>query len=337
VRSSFVCSTAFIVVALALLVAGEAVADEAVQLTFETSGERYPDWSPDGTQIVFESDRSGNMDLWVMSASGGSATQVTVDTCYDARAKWCPVGNDIAFETDRMLGGGGMKAYPNCDIFVIPVTGGPATQITTYTGYDERPEWSPDGTQIIFPSDRPGGGFASSPLDGDPLHPAELWVIPATGGTAVQLTFDPGYENDPAWSPDGSTIAMMADYAGTWDIWIMPATGGAPTQLTDDPGQEFEPCWSPDGDYIAYSGRPVGSTSDICVIPATGGTPIRVTDSPSGDWAPSWSPDGTKIAFYSMRSGNYDIWVIDMPLSGVKPTHNGTSWSKIKSEFKANQ
>jgi Tol biopolymer transport system component len=337
VRSSIlVCSTVFFLLGLTLLAAGRGSADDAVQLTYDLSGEQYPDWSPDGTQLVFQSDRSGNWDIWVMPSTGGAATQVTVDTSYDARASWCPVGNEIVFETDRTAKAG-LKAYPRCDIFMIPVTGGTPTQITTYTGYDERPDWSPDGTHIIFSADRPSGEFLSSPPDDDPLHLGNLWIIPVTGEPAVQLTFDTGYENDAAWSPDGSTIALMADYGGSWDIWIMPATGGTPTQLTSDPGQEDEPCWSPSGEYIAYRSRPVGSTSDIWMIPAAGGAPIQVTDDHSGDWGPSWSPDGTKIAFYSNRSGNYDIWVIDVPGAGIEPKREGTSWGSIKSRFEDEQ
>jgi len=311
---------------------GVVSADDAVQITFETSGEKYPDYSPDGTQLVFQSDRSGNWDIWVMPSTGGIATQVTVDTSYDARAKWCPAGNDITFETDRTYGGK-ILGYPVPDIFVIPATGGTPTQITTYPQYDERPDWSPDGTQIIFSSDRPSGtGLLSSPGD-SPLHPSNLWIIPVTGEPAVQLTFDDGYENDASWSPDGSTIAFMADYDGNWDIWTMPATGGAATQITDDPAIEDNPCWSPSGEYIAYRKRTESWPSDIWIVPASGGTPTQLTDDISGEWGPSWSPDGTKIAFFSNRTGNYDLFVIDVPNAGVIDREDGTTWSSIKGRF----
>jgi Tol biopolymer transport system component len=321
-----------IVVLLALsLVQTGSLADDAVQITFDPAGDKFPDYSPDGTQLAFESDRSGNWDIWILPSAGGVATQVTVDTNYDARARWCPSGNDIAFETDRTLEDG-LQAYPCCDIFVIPASGGTPTQITTFTGYDERPDWSPDCTQIIFSSDRPSGEVLFSPPDRDALHLSNLWIIPVTGEPAVQLTYDSGYENNAAWSPDGSTIAFMADYGGTWDIWTMPATGGAATQITSDPAQETEAAWSPGSDYIAFRRRPVGCTADIWIVPAAGGAAIQITDNLSGDWAPSWSPDGTKIAFFSIRTGNYDIFVIDVPGAGIEP-RRGTSWSRIKAEF----
>jgi Tol biopolymer transport system component len=323
-----------LLVFLALLVAlhGGIRADDAVQITFDPAGDKGPDWSPDGTQLAFQSDRSGNWDIWIMPSGGGVATQVTVDSNYDARAKWCPLGDNIVFESDRTFGGG-LQTYPNCDLFIIPVTGGTPTQITTYTGYDERPDWSPDCTQIIFSADRPSGEFLFSPPDEGSLHLSNLWVIPVTGEPPTQLTFDIGYENDPAWSPDGSTIAFMADYAGNWDIWIMPATGGAATQLTTDPAQEDSPCWAPGGEFIAFRSKRSG-LSDIWLIPTTGEPAIQLTDDPSGDWGPSWSPDGTKIAFFSIRTGNYDIFVIEVPEAGIR-RGTGSKWGEIKSRFDA--
>jgi Tol biopolymer transport system component len=304
--------------------------DGAVRLTYTTADERYPDWSPDGSQIVFESDRSGNWDLYVMWSAGGAATQITADTCYDARASWSPDGSQIAFESDRSLGGG-LAAYPVCDLFVVPATGGSVTQITTWYGYDERPDWSPDGTQLVFAADRPADLSALWSPGEDPLHPANLWSIPVTGEPASQLTTHTGYENDPVWSPDGTQIAFRADYAGHVDIWVMPATGGTATQVTDDPASDEMPSWSPSGNYIAFESLRSG-VSDIWVVEATGGTPTRMTSDLYWDYGPSWSPDGSRIAFFSNRCGNYEIYTIAVENAGVLPQES-TTWSRIKAEF----
>ena len=69
------------------------------------------------------------------------------------------------------------------------------------------------------------------------------------------------------------------------------------------------------------------------MIPATGGTAIQVTDDPSGDWGPSWSPDGTKIAFFSIRTGNYDVFVIDVPNAGIIDGGPTNTWGEIKGRF----
>ena len=308
--------------------------DGAVPLVDDPTDEIYPDWSPDGNWVAFESDRSGNYDIWIVPATGGTPIQVTTDTSYDARACWSPGSDEIVFETDRdlnlnldLLG-----AYPVCEIYTVPITGEPATRITYSAGYDERPDWSPGGTMIAFSSDRAGAGMLGS--DGpDPLHPSDLFLIPVTGEPATQLTFDPGYENNANWSPDGTMIAFEADYSGNWDIWLIPAAGGTATQLTTDPANDLMPDWSPDGCDIAFYSYRSGN-ADIWTIPVAGGPATQITTSPSGDWAPSWSPDGTKIVFCSGRgeSDSRDIWIIDAERSGV--VDPGATWGGIKAMFR---
>ncbi|MFH1312707.1 MAG: hypothetical protein ABIJ00_05720 [Candidatus Eisenbacteria bacterium] len=314
------------------LLAGDALADDgAVPLVTDASEDAYPDWSPDGSWVAFESDRSGNWDIWIVPATGGIPTQVTADTSYDGRACWSPDGSEIVFESDRDLVSL-LAAYPVCEIYTIPVTGEPATRITYSAGYDERPDWSPDGSQIAFSSDR-GAGPTMLASDGeDPLHAADLFLIPVTGEPATQITFDPGYENNANWSPDGTQIAFEADYSGNWDIWVMPSGGGTPTQITTDPADDFMPDWSPDGHDIAFYSNRSGNT-DIWTIPATGGTAIQITTDTHGDWTPSWSPDGTQIVFSTGRGASVDIYVIAVDRSGIV-TGESTTWSRIKSIFR---
>jgi TolB protein len=273
----------------------------------------------------------GNYDLYVMPSVGGPATQITVHPSYDGRGVWCPVSNDIAFETDRDQDSAG-PGYPVCELYVIPATGGSATRITRWPGYDERPDWSPSGQQLVFASDRNEDPYVLARPGEDVLHPANLWKIPVTGGLAVRLTSNPGYENDPVWSPDGSRIAFMADYAGNWDIWVMPAGGGTATQLTFDPAMDDRPSWSPSGNYIAFHSYRSGN-SDIWVIPAEGGTAIQITTDPAGDFGASWSPDGSQIAFHSLRDDNSEIYTIAVANAGIVPGES-TTWSQIKADFR---
>ena len=103
-----------------------------------------------------------------------------------------------------------------------------AVRITTNAAVDREPAWSPDGTQIAFTSYRGGN--------------ADIWVIPATGGTATQITTDPADDYLPTWSPDGSQIAFGSWRDGTDGIWVIPATGGIATQITTNPAGETCRC-----------------------------------------------------------------------------------------------
>lgn len=304
--------------------------DGAVRVTVNPYDERYPDWSPDGSKLLYQTDCNGNWDIYIIDLATGVQTQVTADTGWDARAAWSRDGSLIAFESDRNNEAPN-PGYPRCEIFVIPPTGEPATQVTDWPWFNERPDWSPDGSELVYASDYGNSNTAGGQ---DPMytHPADLWRIPVTGGTPVKVTNITEYENDPEWSYDGSTIAFSADYAGNWDIWTIPAGGGDVTRVTDDPATDMDPSLSPSGRWIAFWSNRSGN-DEIWIAPATGGPAIQITDHPASDWHPSWSPDGTKIAFDSGRSLNsIDLWVIDVPSAGVR--QESKTWGWIKSIFK---
>jgi Tol biopolymer transport system component len=156
----------------------------------------------------------------------------------------------------------------------------------------------------------------------------------ATGENPRNVSMDGGdTSGSPAWSPDGTLIAFSSnrDLVGwDFDIWVMPAQGGPAIQLTSSPESESAPSWSPDGSRIAFV-RYSASTQlgDIWVVPATGGTAAQLTTHPGNDSSPAWSPDGSKIAFQSTRSGNLEIWVMDLTPTSVEPT----TWGAIKGQF----
>ena len=130
--------------------------------------------------------------------------------------------------------------------------------------------------------------------------------------TATRITFDGGsYDNNPAWSPGGSTLAYDNNVGGDYEILTVPATGGVGIPITLDPAHDIFPDYSPDGTQIAFASDRSGDWS-IWVMPAAGGPATRLTIDSLDQKMPSWSPDGTKIAFsgdIASYTGN-DIWVI---------------------------
>lgn len=185
----------------------------------------------------------------------------------------------------------------------------PVVNLTAHPAFDAYPTWSPDGTQIAFTSDRGDGG---------------IWVVPATGGAAVQLAA--GELRYPAWSPNGDLIAYSRRSGFPFmdhDIWTFPAAGGDHRLLNhnDGPG-EWSPAWSPDAAQIAFtSDRSIFDGPNIFVMAATGEPPAAIQLTFDEDWGngdAEWSPDGTQIAFVTNRYGNYDIVV--MPAAGGPAT-----------------
>ena len=130
-----------------------------------TQQEEAPDYSPDGEQMVFESNRNGTdaIRVWV-SAANGSDARLLCCSAFSGSPRWSPDGQRIVF--DSYLDGHG-------DIFVIAANGGEPFQLTTHPADDQMPSWSRDGQWVYFASTRTGR--------------YEVWKISARGGEAIQI------------------------------------------------------------------------------------------------------------------------------------------------------
>ena len=81
------------------------------------------------------------------------------------------------------------------------------------------------------------------------------WTVSAQGGRARRLTSSLGYQSQPKFSPDGSTIAFTGNYDGNDDIYVVPATGGEPVRLTWHPGYDKVIDWQPGGESVRFQSR----------------------------------------------------------------------------------
>ena len=180
-----------------------------------------PSWSPDGGQIAFRSERSGEPEIWVMNADGTGQRRLAAGLS----PAWSPDGSLIAFAGRAGLSvirpdGTGLRALPHTE-------GG------------EYPSWSPDASRIAF----------NSNLTGDHV----MYVAQADGSKVVDLS-RAGEGWQVSWSPDGRSILFTShrDHPDNYtDVYVMRPDGSAVRRLTHDGA--YTPAWSPDGENIVFS------------------------------------------------------------------------------------
>jgi Tol biopolymer transport system component len=179
-------------------------------------------------------------------------------------------------------------------------------QLTTNSANDGFPHWSPDGSHILFTSDREGG--------------YDLYVMRADGSNQTRVGQSPGSSFGGAWSPDGSRIAFLSTRDGTWEIYTMRADGTDPLRVTNSGSATVgsKLAWSPDGSRIAFHAYDLFQNSDIYVVDADGANQTRLTTDPATDRFVTWSPDGSHLAFTSNRTGDDEIYVMNVDGTGVK-------------------
>ncbi|MCM3903894.1 MAG: hypothetical protein ND866_19500, partial [Pyrinomonadaceae bacterium] len=109
-------------------------------------------WSPDSSRIAFDSNRDGNSEIYVMNADGGDVQRLTNNSGFDFLPKWSPDGTRIAFVSNRDEPNPSACGNCNFEIYVMNADGSNQTRLTNNPSYDLSPEWSPDGTRIVFQS-----------------------------------------------------------------------------------------------------------------------------------------------------------------------------------------
>jgi TolB protein len=250
----------------------------------EAVGEEY-DWSPDGSQVAYMdwSPSESAYEIFVMHPDGTGVSQITHDNGLDSSPSWSPDGTRIAYASDRRggfeAGCWGTASCPS-DIYVINVDGTGETRLTSGPADESRPDWSPDGTKIVFQSNR--GAPQSS----------GIYVMDADGSYVTRLTSSPGWDIAPQWSPHGAKIAFVRyAFHVPLDVWVMNADGSDIRRLTDTGSNtNISFAWSPDGTKIAFT-SPEGSQHwQVWVMNADGTDQRRITDLDNDHGDLAWRP-----------------------------------------------
>lgn len=266
-----------------------------------------------GSQIAFSTDRDGNWEIYRMNSDGADSTRLTESP---ATSDWFP-----KFSADG--------------------------QLLLYWSYTEEP--FSVGLQWLQ-SNGSGGEFASNVTpylsfapDGESIaltayngeNNMDIGVGSILGGDLQLITSSPANDYQPAWSPDGQTIAFVSERDDNHHIYLMDSDGKNQRRLTKSNMTELEPAWSPDGTMIAFVSSEGMLRSNIYVVNLDGTDLHPLTSETVGyNENPVWSPDGTLIAFWSDRTGNHEIFSIKLDGTGLVNLTNhpaadeNPSWSK---------
>jgi TolB protein len=272
------------------------------RITENSAFDGFPALSPDGTRIIFESNRllkEGEpfnlSDLFVMNADGSGQTALV----RGSSPTWSPDGQMIAFHASASGKGQPIKIDPGAatsdnDIFVLNLADflskhvKPQNITNSPTMIDDDPDWSPDGRRIVFTRHAVGDDPVNSTT-------AEIYVVDASGA-------------------------------------------GTPTRLTNNSEEERAPSWSPDGKRIVFCCRRGGPDFEVCTMNADGTGQVQVTNNATGELTPSWSPDGTEIVFHRRVGERGHFQLFKMNADGtsekqltVPPGLNGfPNWGQLR-------
>jgi Tol biopolymer transport system component len=251
------------------------------QLTHVAKGHAAgsPEFSPDGTRIVFTIDGQ----IWVMNADGSAQRQLTNQAGFvNQQPSWSPDSRKIVFSHCAVPFG----FTEFCDLDVMNADGSGMRKLLGGNWVNQGPEYSPDGRKIAFESNR--GGYFSA-----------VWVMNPNGGGVKRLT-DPNLEaGNPDWSPDGARILFGTNCCRPRSqIWVMNADGSSPHALTHMPPRGDAPVasYSPDGHKIVLLtnlnqlAHPTLCCWDLYEMNPDGSDLHLITTQDAGVTSPDWGP-----------------------------------------------
>ena len=308
----------------------------ARQLVFEgkRSGEGY--FSPDGSKLIFQSERQADnpfYQMFVLDLSSGDTTRVSPGTGKTTCGFFQPGTNRVLFASTHadpeavakqkaeleFRASGQQRRYAwdydeTFDIFSARQDGSDLVNLTHSPGYDAEDACSPDGKQIVFCSLRSAFPLEKLPADQrdrygkDPSWFGDIYIMNADGSNVRRLTTEPGYDGGPFFSPGGQRIVWrhFEENGMIADVWTMKLDGSDKRRVTDFKSMSWAPFHHPSGKYFIFTSNKLGFENfELFLVDAKGEhEPARVTFTPGFDGLPVFSPNGRKLCWTSGRTGD---------------------------------
>jgi eukaryotic-like serine/threonine-protein kinase len=296
---------------------------QPIRLTSDGAGNTMPDFSPDGSHIVFRSDHDGG-GVYEIPAFGGDARLVARD---GLNPKFSPDGSQVAY----WVGDEGVAAaVPGSGtVWVVPVASGPPRRVGQNFTAARDPIWSPDGKHLLLIGYTSAKAYEESAID--------WWLVPTNGGDvartgahealvnaglrAFEPSAAPNFPPPTCWSATANTVlfsAVSGDTYNIWEIGMSPRTGrasGMLRRLTTGAGNDLNASCTPGG-TLAFTN--VQTKTDIWSLPfnldrgSPKGALERITQGPAQRGYASLSNNGRYVAFSSNQSGQDNIWIRDL-------------------------
>jgi Tol biopolymer transport system component/predicted Ser/Thr protein kinase len=266
-------------------------------------------WRPDGQLIGYirgdprTSSQSGKREFWTVRPDGSENRLVFIDSvcvinrsyCFD----WSPDGSSIAW----------LRSHPSYhEIFIRDLKSGKQRQLTMPKSPIDELAWATND-QIFFTSNRSGN--------------TNIWMIPASGGEAVQVTKGAGPDYGVRVSADGKKLLYLERRLIN-HLWTADIDGRNARQLTFDNQRLGAPCFSPDKKRISFimgSSDPLPKPNNLFITDSDGANRTQLTRGDTRCWNAMWSPDGKYIAYTAQRIDEpYDstrIYLVDVANPGA--------------------
>jgi TolB protein len=290
---------------------------KSVQLTFGAGNDTEAAWSPDGKSVVFQSDRSGTLDLYILDLQTQKVHSLIQGPGYACFPGWSPDGKWIVYSYRHFTKTAFEGIENGYNLFVVSVQGGKPRRLTRGRYHDYCPTFSCDGKTIYFTSTRKRRfvqqdegfeyGYAqattifSIPFETGPLQPVSVFAF--KDNSCIQ----------PDFSANGQLMAYGSNggFRDNWTIHLANTDNFTHyKQLTDMSASFYGPRWSPTEPIIACTGFQLGDSGwNVYLIDANSGEKLRLTVEAGNARSPAFSPDGKQLVYENNQSGYYKLYL----------------------------